>query len=48
VDGHIPRLTGPGLGIDINEDAVRAAVDTGSLEPGSPTWHYPDGSFAEW
>jgi galactonate dehydratase len=47
-DGRIPRLTGPGLGIDINEEAVRAAVDDGPLEPGSPVWHHPDGSFAEW
>ncbi|TDV57654.1 galactonate dehydratase [Actinophytocola oryzae] len=48
VDGHIPRLTGPGLGITVDEDAVRAAVDHGPLTPGSPTWHHPDGSFAEW
>lgn len=47
-DGHVERLTGPGLGIEIDEDAVRAAVVTGPLEPGSPTWTYPDGSFAEW
>ncbi|GAA5193399.1 galactonate dehydratase [Rugosimonospora acidiphila] len=48
VDGRIPRLTGPGLGIEVNEDAVRAAVDDGHLAPGSPVWHYPDGGFAEW
>jgi galactonate dehydratase len=48
IGGHIPRLTGPGLGVDIDEDAVRAAVQLGRLEPGSPTWTYPDGSFAEW
>jgi galactonate dehydratase len=48
VGGRIPRLTGPGLGIEIDEDAVRAAVDDGPLEPGSPVWEYPDGSFAEW
>ncbi|GAA1672673.1 galactonate dehydratase [Fodinicola feengrottensis] len=48
VDGHLPRLTGPGLGIEVNEDAVRSAVNHGPLEPGSPTWNYPDGSFAEW
>ncbi|MGW6278618.1 galactonate dehydratase [Kribbella sp. NPDC055071] len=48
VNGRIPRLAGAGLGIEIDEDAVRAAVDTGPLEPGSPLWHYPDGSFAEW
>lgn len=48
VDGHIPRLTGPGLGIEIDEDVVRALVPTGELPPGSPQWSYPDGSFAEW
>jgi galactonate dehydratase len=48
VDGRVPRLTGPGLGIDVDEDAVRAAVDNGPLPPGSPVWNYPDGSFAEW
>ncbi len=49
VDGHIPRLTGPGLGIDIDDDAVRAADrgDIGVLR-GNPQWTYPDGSFAEW
>jgi galactonate dehydratase len=48
VGGHLARLTAPGLGIEVNEDAVRAAVDHGRLEPGSPTWNYDDGSFAEW
>jgi galactonate dehydratase len=48
IDGRIPRLTGPGLGVEVDEDAVRAAVDAGRLAPGSPVWEYPDGSFAEW
>jgi galactonate dehydratase len=48
VDGHIGRLTGAGLGIEIDEDAVRAAVVTGPLEPGSPQWTQEDGGFAEW
>ncbi|MNW62089.1 D-galactonate dehydratase [compost metagenome] len=48
VDGHIPRLTEPGLGITVDEDAVRRAVATGPLEAGSPTWTYLDTSFAEW
>lgn len=49
IDGSIPRLTGPGLGIDIDEDAVRAAAlgDVG-VPKGNPTWTYADGSFAEW
>ncbi|GAA5185272.1 galactonate dehydratase [Rugosimonospora acidiphila] len=48
IDGRIPRLTGPGLGVEVDEDAVRAAVDAGRLAPGSPAWAHPDGSFAEW
>lgn len=47
-DGHITRLTGPGLGLNINEDAVRARVAEGPLDPGSPVWAHADGSFAEW
>lgn len=48
VDGRIPLLSGPGLGIEIDEDAVRSLVDDGPLAAGSPTWIYPDGGFAEW
>jgi galactonate dehydratase len=49
VEGHVPRLMGPGLGIDIDEEAVRAA-DLGDVgvPRGNPTWSHPDGSFAEW
>jgi galactonate dehydratase len=47
--GHIERLVGPGLGIEVDEDAVRAA-DRGDIgvPKGIPTWTYEDGSFAEW
>lgn len=48
VDGCIERLTGPGLGIEVDEDAVRDRVATGLLAPGSPVWINRDGSFAEW
>jgi galactonate dehydratase len=48
VDGHIARLTGPGLGVEIDEEAVRAAAVVGPLEAGSPVWAYADGGFAEW
>ncbi|ACQ82276.1 Mandelate racemase/muconate lactonizing protein [Beutenbergia cavernae DSM 12333] len=48
VDGAIPRLTGPGLGVDVDEDAVRERVATGTLDAGSPIWTAADGSFAEW
>jgi galactonate dehydratase len=48
VDGYVDRALGPGLGVEVNEDAVRAAVVSGPLDPGSPVWAHPDGSFAEW
>ena len=47
VDGHIERLTGPGLGIEIDEAVVRAADKRGHAWRG-PVWRHPDGSFAEW
>jgi galactonate dehydratase len=48
VDGHVPRLAGPGLGIHVDEEAVRAAhrEDIG-IPAGNPSWTYADGSFAE-
>lgn len=49
VSGHLDRPTGPGLGIEIDEDAVRAAARTEPFVPrGNPLWSYPDGGFAEW
>ncbi|NMR31535.1 galactonate dehydratase [Crystallibacter degradans] len=47
VDGHIERLTGPGLGIEIDENAVRVA-DKLEHQWRSPLWRHPDGSHAEW
>ncbi|MGS2618421.1 galactonate dehydratase [Micromonospora sp. LZ34] len=47
VDGHIRRLTAPGLGITVDEAAVRAAARTGHAWR-NPVWHHDDGSFAEW
>jgi galactonate dehydratase len=46
-NGSIERLTGPGLGIEVDEAAVRAADKRGHNWR-SPTWRYPDGSLAEW
>ncbi len=47
VDGHIERFTGPGLGIEIDERAVRkAAADPPAWR--GPVWRHADGSFAEW
>jgi galactonate dehydratase len=47
VDGFCERLTGPGLGIEVDEAAVRRAAETGHNWRG-PLWRYEDGSFAEW
>jgi galactonate dehydratase len=46
-DGHINRLTAPGLGIAIHEKAVEAATATGHRWR-SPVWRHRDGSLAEW
>lgn len=46
-DGFIDRLTGPGLGIEIDEDAVRRADVVGHHWRG-PVWRYSDGGFSEW
>ncbi|MEH1163938.1 galactonate dehydratase [Micromonospora sp. CPCC 205539] len=47
VDGYVSRLTAPGLGIEIDEHAVRTADKRGHAWR-SPTWRHPDGSYAEW
>jgi galactonate dehydratase len=46
-DGHVAIPGGPGLGIEINEDAVTKAAAIGHRwRP--PAWRHEDGSFAEW
>lgn len=47
VDGWIARPTGPGLGIEVDEAAVRRAAEVGHSWR-SPIWRHDDGSFAEW
>ncbi len=47
VDGFLPIPQGPGLGIEIDEAAVRAAHEEGHRWR-NPVWRYKDGSFAEW
>ncbi|MEU1837699.1 MULTISPECIES: galactonate dehydratase [Micromonospora] len=47
VDGYVERLTAPGLGIEIDEAAVRAADKRGHAWR-SPMWRHRDGSYAEW
>ncbi|MEU6641871.1 galactonate dehydratase [Saccharomonospora sp. NPDC046836] len=47
VDGVIRRWDDPGLGVRIDEDAVRKADREGHRwRP--PVWRHDDGSFAEW
>lgn len=46
-DGVIPRLTAPGLGIEIDEAAVRRA-DASGHDWHNPIWRRPDGAFTEW
>lgn len=46
-EGHISRPTAPGLGIEVDERAVRAA-DGSAPDWRGPIWRHPDGSFAEW
>ena len=38
---------GPGLGVEVNEDFVRAQAET-SHRWRNPIWRHPDGSIAEW
>ena len=47
VDGHVNRPERPGLGIEVDENAVRAADKEGH-EWRNPIWRHADGSFAEW
>jgi galactonate dehydratase len=46
-DGYLTIPTGPGLGVEIDEDAVRAA-DKDRHRWRNPIWRLKDGSFAEW
>jgi galactonate dehydratase len=47
VDGYAPRGTAPGLGVTVDEAAVRAADRVGHAWR-NPVWRHPDGTFAEW
>lgn len=46
-DGFLEIPTKPGLGIDVNEDSVRAAAMRDSAWS-VPVWRHADGSIAEW
>lgn len=46
-DGFVKIPSGPGLGIDVNEDYVRERAAVGHRWR-NPIWRHADGSFAEW
>ena len=46
-DSFLTIPTGPGLGVDIDEDVVRES-DKDRHRWRNPVWRLPDGSFAEW
>lgn len=46
-DGMVAIPTGPGLGIEVNEDYVRERAQQGHRWR-NPVWRHRDGSFAEW
>ena len=47
IDGHLSIPEGSGLGVTIDEDAVREAAREGHRWR-NPVWRYADGGFAEW
>ncbi|MBA2443369.1 MAG: galactonate dehydratase [Rubrobacter sp.] len=46
-DGYVALPTAPGLGIEIDEEKVRAAARVGH-DWKNPVWRNPDGTVAEW
>uniref|UniRef100_UPI00192E41D9 galactonate dehydratase n=1 Tax=Mucilaginibacter pedocola TaxID=1792845 RepID=UPI00192E41D9 len=46
-DGYIDLFTKPGLGVEINEDALKEAQKVGH-NWANPVWRLEDGSLAEW
>ncbi len=46
VDGYIPLPTKPGLGIELDEEALAGKVFGGDWE--NPRQRYPDGSVSDW
>jgi galactonate dehydratase len=46
-EGHVSRLTGPGLGIEVNEAKVREMARIGHSWK-NPVWRDSDGVVAEW
>jgi galactonate dehydratase len=48
VDGHAVRGAAPGLGVTVDEAAVRAADQNAAHHWRNPVWRHHDGSLAEW
>ncbi|MBS1182783.1 MAG: galactonate dehydratase, partial [Proteobacteria bacterium] len=46
-EGFVTMPTGPGLGIEVNEDYVKERAAVGHRWR-NPVWRHADGSFAEW
>jgi galactonate dehydratase len=46
-DGHVAIPSGPGLGIEVDEDYVSERAAVGHRWR-NPVWRHPDGSVAEW
>lgn len=46
-DGSVSLLTGPGLGIQVDEERVRKMAEVGH-DWKNPLWRHRDGSIAEW
>jgi len=46
-DGHVGKLTLPGLGIDVNEEKVREMAQIGHQWK-NPVWRTEDGTVTEW
>jgi galactonate dehydratase len=46
IDGYIPVPQGPGLGIELDDDAVAAKLFEGNWD--TPQFRLEDGSFTEW
>ena len=46
-DGYVRIPSGPGLGIEVNEDYVKERAAVGHRWR-NPIWRHDDGSFAEW
>ncbi|WP_306052766.1 galactonate dehydratase [Natronococcus wangiae] len=45
-DGYVDLPDGPGLGIDVDEESVRAQA--GGVDWHNPVWRHDDGGVAEW